>query len=1253
MTDKIKIKLSLLLIAWLGAAAAAPAAEPNKSRAAQPPVPHSKIPKLRPVVQSLSSVGGSWSAQGPAPIQGAQVMGITNSPVAGAINAVVAHPSNADVVWIGSVNGGIWKTTNATNSSPTWTAETDAFSSLSIANLERDPTDSSNNTLVAGSGPYSSFFRISGPAGSLLRTTDGGSNWTALNPTSLAGISINGIAPRGSTIVVGASTCSGPVWRSTDTGATFSAVSGFGTSGAWDLAGDPTSNSTLYVAVTDCSGGTNSGIYKSTNTGSTWTKVSNSTMDTQLAGANNAEIAVGNSGQIYAAIVVSNVLAGLYRSGNGGSTWTALDLPATTENGNVYGIHPGQQGDLHLSVAADPSNANLVYIGGDRQPLDSSPNSIGANEFSGRLFRVNAAASPGSQSTPLTNCPSATSACNSTVSTSNNSAPHADSRAMAFDANGNLLETDDGGIYRRTSPSGTGDWFSVIGNLQITEAHDVVYDRISNMIMSGNQDNGTSEQTTAGGTTWAYPGGGGDGGDVACDDTSSSAQSVRYSSSQSLLSFFRRFMNSSGAATSSFFPGHTLIGGSNIQAQFVTPTELNQIDARRMLFVGQNDLYESLDRGDTMTGLGVSASNRFWRTAVYGGRSGGVDNVDLIYGLAWQLVSGVFSPAVYVRTSGGGAPSQTSGAPGTAFPVDIAVDSTDWHKAYVINQNGQVYYTSDTGTTWTDVTGNLGSGTTDLRTITFIPGSPNVIAVGGLYGVFRMATNNQGVWNQLGTGLPNAIVYDLDYDPLDDVLVAGTLGRGVWKLSAVAVSGTLPSISINDVSVTEGNSGTANATFTVSLSAAAGYTVGVDYATADGTANGVSTTASNGSSISIPDSGTASPYPSTISVSGVTDPIRKVTVTLSKFRHTFNSDVDVLLVGPGGQTVVLMAAAGGGNDSNDLDLTFDDAAASQLPSSAPFMSGTYQPSNLRGSTSFPSPAPSGPYGSALSVFNATSANGTWSLYVVDRAGGDSGSISGGWSLAFSSGDYAPAASTLVFQPGQTSKTVTVSVFGDTTAEGDETFVLNLSNAANATISDSQGQATITNDDAPSNPTAVSAAAASTTSVTVSWTAPAFATGYRVYRSSGGSYSSVGTSSSSPFTDSTASASTAYLYKVRALAGSVESADSNIDLATTVIFTDPVLTSQVTNVKAVHFTELLTAVNAVRTLAGLSAASFTSPAPAANGNVLGAHITDLRNGLNPARSTLGLSALSYTDPTITAGSTIVKKAHIDELRAGTQ
>jgi subtilisin-like proprotein convertase family protein len=153
----------------------------------------------------------------------------------------------------------------------------------------------------------------------------------------------------------------------------------------------------------------------------------------------------------------------------------------------------------------------------------------------------------------------------------------------------------------------------------------------------------------------------------------------------------------------------------------------------------------------------------------------------------------------------------------------------------------------------------------------------------------------------------------------------------------------------------------------------------------------------------------ASPYPSLISVSGLTGSITDVNVTLHNLSHTFPGDIDILLVGPGGQKVILMSDAGGDPDAVNANITLDQQAANPLPPDpAGLPSGTYRPMDYPEDPdgcqlpdTYPSPAPAGPYGSSLNVFNGlagSSMNGVWSLYVVDECQGFSGQIAGGWSL---------------------------------------------------------------------------------------------------------------------------------------------------------------------------------------------------------------------------------------------------------------
>lgn len=154
---------------------------------------------------------------------------------------------------------------------------------------------------------------------------------------------------------------------------------------------------------------------------------------------------------------------------------------------------------------------------------------------------------------------------------------------------------------------------------------------------------------------------------------------------------------------------------------------------------------------------------------------------------------------------------------------------------------------------------------------------------------------------------------------------------------------------------------------------------------------------SNPSAIAIPSIGSATPYPSSINIANFSEVVNDVNVTLHGLTHTFPADLDILLVGPGGQSVLLMSDAGGGSDLNGITLVFDDQAAASLPN--PITAGTYKPTNIGTGDSFPAPAPSGSYGAQLSVFNGTAANGAWQLFVFDDGLFADGNIAGGWSLA--------------------------------------------------------------------------------------------------------------------------------------------------------------------------------------------------------------------------------------------------------------
>lgn len=198
-------------------------------------------------------------------------------------------------------------------------------------------------------------------------------------------------------------------------------------------------------------------------------------------------------------------------------------------------------------------------------------------------------------------------------------------------------------------------------------------------------------------------------------------------------------------------------------------------------------------------------------------------------------------------------------------------------------------------------------------------------------------------------------------------------------------------------------------------------------------------------------------------------------------------------------------------------------------------------------------------------------------------------------------------------------------------------------AANGAYRESTGCATFSLLGVPS---ALSAAAQSTAQVQLAWQPVAGATSYQIERSTDGTtFAPVGTSPNANYDDSSVAAQTSYLYRVRAVTPQQTSAPSNVDLATTMLFTDDPLATGIA-VKAIHVTELRAAVNSLRALAQLAPATYSGGA-AAGGAILASNIVELRTALNQARTALSLAPTTFTN-TINAGAP-VRAVDLQEIR----
>ena len=154
-------------------------------------------------------------------------------------------------------------------------------------------------------------------------------------------------------------------------------------------------------------------------------------------------------------------------------------------------------------------------------------------------------------------------------------------------------------------------------------------------------------------------------------------------------------------------------------------------------------------------------------------------------------------------------------------------------------------------------------------------------------------------------------------------------------------------------------------------------------------------------STTIVNDGIANPYPSLQTVTGLAPTgVTVKSVKLGNVNHTFPDDMDIVLVSPTGQAVILMSDAGGSPDEIGLDYTFDDAAAATMADNALNLSGTYKPTNFGATDNFPAPGPGSLTQATPTLASFTgNPNGDWKLYIVDDASGDVGFI-GNWSITF-------------------------------------------------------------------------------------------------------------------------------------------------------------------------------------------------------------------------------------------------------------
>jgi hypothetical protein len=794
----------------------------------------------------------SWVEQGPGPIDNGSVIGMESlrNPVVGAIEAVVAHPTDARVLYVGSVNGGIWRTLNATETRPNWTPLTDEYASLGTGALamvpgDTTPLDPSDDILYVGTARFSASRQGQFAAG-VLKTIDGGQTWKLLGEETFRFFGIRSVIATPNDQVVLAATHDGVftgteshrggLYRSTDGGANWVRVSGAtGTVSGVDFTGNQLPDAGISHVVAGQSGEffaavpgkrgsesvTGRGIYRSTDNGQTWLNVSDNLPASILDSSTRIELAASpvddplDGHAVFVSVVdtnrqISGVFRGVIVTGN--MIWTRImNLPQPLPTQSPSGGTRSPQGDLHSAILADPNDSHIVYVAGDiKGPFRGDSRTNQWTELAG----VNGGGTR----------------------------PHGDFRDMVFDANlsnplqRDLIAVDDGGIYRLHRPNDpVRNWQPLHGDLRITEIATVAYDPIRQVILAGTQDNGSIEQTALGNPEWttqftARRNGvdlfaTGDGGTQVADP----ANRTVYEMQNDFRSFFRRTFDTNnnlvdsmppgGPCTSTFeTPGSGLdflaapvmlaqpgnpcghLSGltpadRNNRSYHVRPFVLNPLPGRsNQMLLGDTALYESFDGGNTIRNITPPDLGGDIRAIAY---SGSLLKPSLAYAAA------AFD--LFLRDGGPNTPFRVSTLfreVNSANVQSIAVDPSNFRTVYVATDRA-VFRGTDLGLAteaWQDLAEPLrrllqidqtpGNQLGFFRTVKIIqiPSSGStqphdVLLVGGVGGVYRLIDpNSNTAWTKFGQGLPNVSITSLDYNEQDNLLVAGTLGRGVWTI---------------------------------------------------------------------------------------------------------------------------------------------------------------------------------------------------------------------------------------------------------------------------------------------------------------------------------------------------------------------------------------------------------------------------------------------------------------------------------------
>ncbi len=718
----------------------------------------------------------SWSEAGP-------------NDVAGRTRAVAVDVTNANTIIAGGVSGGIWKSTNGGS---TWTLKSDPEDGAGITYIAQDTRTGNTSTWYATTGEFAGSnsdrgFRAFYYGQGILRSTDNGETWQVFapvgpNPTSFDSpydyMSKVLVSPTTGTIFV-ASNGFG-VQRSTGNLLSFTSVLGRQINTMWaDF--DIASNGNLVAVISDgftASTVESPGVYTSTNDGVTWTNITPTSfpatpdrsviaiapsnpdvayMMTFTGNVSNANNAFGDTEEVF-----------LYKFDLGAGTSQDLTANLPDFGGQVGDVYT--QRGYNMVIAVSPADENLVFIGGtnlyvSRDGFATRPNSSVASWVGGYATANN-------------------------ISQYNNQ--HPDQHALFFDrSNPNALwAAHDGGLsfIDDVSISGAFPWENKNSGYNVTQFYHVALpaDANDDRLLGGTQDNGSPFFSYDPNTSSTSPSD-----DVTSGDGAFAFLGENYaigSTQNGDISAYR--YNGSGDLQ---FVAEITPAGANNQL-FINPFVTDPIDETIIYYPSGNSLWRRNAGSIANVQWAQLASLQISGTYDYTALDAAVSNGTTTLYLAAS--GNDVAPQVYRFENAGtstSAPVNVSinGAPSDGYIHSIAVNPNNANEVLVAMSNYNVvglYHTSNGGSSWTAVEGNLtGSASVpgpSLRSVEIVPLNADTgYLVGTSTGFFSTISLNGSntTWQQESADMVgNVIIESITSRTSDGRVALATHGRGIF-----------------------------------------------------------------------------------------------------------------------------------------------------------------------------------------------------------------------------------------------------------------------------------------------------------------------------------------------------------------------------------------------------------------------------------------------------------------------------------------